>query len=208
MLITSHATWIAWLRKDEEQLGWAVVGAVAPDLSAVAAAAVALARGGPGGELLERTYSRSPWREVHLGAHSVWPLLVLAPLGRSDARLRRVAEGYLSHLVIDGLTHHDDAWPPLWPLWRGRWRAPLSYWQPQHHARAVALVDLIPLALGLRHRPRRRAFLLLGIATAVLRAGRPVRGRARCRSRAPDATASPVRADAVPASRADAAHAP
>jgi hypothetical protein len=208
VLITSHATWIAWLRKDEEQLGWAVVGAVAPDLSAMAAAAIALARGGPRGELLERMYSRSPWREIHLGAHSVWPLLALAPLGRSDARLRRVAEGYLSHLVIDGLTHHDDAWPPLWPLWRGRWRAPVSYWQPQHHARALALVDLIPLGLALRHGPRRLSFLLLGIATAALRAGRPVRRPARCRGRARDAIASSSRADAVHASRADAANAP
>jgi hypothetical protein len=121
------------------------LGAVLPDLPAFAAGAWLAARRVPRGAFVQRLYHRPPLREAHRAGHSVPLALALLATGRA----RGVALGWLSHLAVDGLTHHDDAWPLLWPLSGARWRSPVSYWQPAHHARALQAVEVAAL-LALR----------------------------------------------------------
>ncbi len=162
MLATSHLFWSAHVRPSATR--WWLLGAVAPDLPAIARAAALLGRGSdqPDG-MCAQTYHRSPWREVHLTAHSVFMPLLLAALGRRATC--QLAAGWLGHLVIDALTHHDDAWPPLWPLSRRRWRSPLSYWQRDHHARPLLVAELIAVLLAMRRTPYPALGLLEAAAT-------------------------------------------
>ncbi len=166
LVLAAHAAWMDWLRPEGADRKWALLGAMAPDLPAVAAGGVELARGGSPEALAERIYRRRPWPAVHRVAHSLWPLLTLIATERGDPRRRRFAEGYLSHLAIDYLTHHDDAWPPLWPLSGWRWRAPVSYWQTEHHAPAVRLIEMLPAFGWVDRRPATSAAMLAAVAAA------------------------------------------
>ena len=156
--------------------GWTALGAVGPDLPALGAGGVLLACGVPRHELLERLYHRGPGRTANLAAHSLLvPAALAAATSRGSAR-RAVATGWLGHLAVDYLSHHDDAWPPLWPLSRWRRPSPVSYWQPEHHARAWSRVEAVALGLAVasdRARPQRRALgavaWLVAIGPALLR---------------------------------------
>ncbi len=159
MLATSHLFWSAHARPSATR--WWLLGAVAPDLPAIARAAALRARGSRLDDVCAQTYHRSPWREVQLSAHSVLAPLALAALRRRAAR--QLAAGWLGHLVIDALTHHDDAWPPLWPLSQRRWRSPLSYWQREHHARQLLAAELIAVIFA----ARRTHYPALGLLAAA-----------------------------------------
>lgn len=161
MLATSHLFWSAAARPSATR--WWLLSAVAPDLPAIARAASLLrARGRPLDDVCAATYHRSPWREVQLTAHSVYGPLALVALTRRRAA-RQLAAGWLGHLAIDALTHHDDAWPLLWPLSRRRWRSPLSYWQREHHARLLLVAELIAVTLA----ARRTRYPALGLLAAA-----------------------------------------
>lgn len=95
--------------------------------------------------LPDGVYLSSPWREVHLMTHSLLVPAAIAAL--PTRRARALAAGWMSHVAIDYLTHHDDAWSPLWPLTAKRWLAPVSYWQVEHHARPFAALDASGLVL-------------------------------------------------------------
>lgn len=168
MLATSHLFWSAHARPSATR--WWLLGAVAPDLPAIARAAALHARGTPAEDVCARTYHCSPWREVQLGAHSVFAPLALAAVRRRGAR--ELAAGWLGHLVVDALTHHDDAWPALWPLSPRRWRSPLSYWQREHHARPLLVAELTALLLTTPRTLHPRLGLLAAAATgyALMRA--------------------------------------
>lgn len=162
MLTTSHLFWSAHARRRPPR-GW-LVGSVAPDLPAIARVA-ALALGGRAPrQAFAATYRRSPWREVQLAAHSALAPALLAALGPPAAR--GLAGGWAGHLAVDALTHHDDAWPPLWPLSRRRWRAPVSYWQVERHARGLLGAELAALALAARRTRHRRLAALAAAVTA------------------------------------------
>lgn len=133
------------------------LGAALPDLPAFAAGIALVARRTPRARLAEGIYHRSPSREAQLAAHAL-PVLAVFALTR---RAPGVRAGWLSHLAIDLVTHHDDAWPMLWPLSRRRWRSPVSYWQTAHHARALQLTEVVLLAALTRRTP------LAGPAAAV-----------------------------------------
>jgi len=162
MLTTSHLFWSALVRPSAT--GWWLAGAVAPDVPAIARAAALQLAGCPPEAVLARTYHRSPWREIHFAAHSVWtPLLTLA-LRRQGAR--QLSTAWLAHLAVDGLTHHDDAWPLAWPLSRRVWRSPVSYWQGEHHARWLLTADLVGV-LCARRRVRPSLLALFAAATTA-----------------------------------------
>lgn len=173
MLTTSHAVWTARLTRRSAARRWAVLGGVAPDLPAAVLGGWAFARGHRGAEFLRRTYQRPGVERVHLLAHSALvPALVLLSGGR---RRRAVALGWAGHLACDLVTHHDDAWPHLYPLSRHRLRSPVSYWQRHRHARAWSAGESAALAAALlteRERPLRAA-TLLALAAAAWPLARP-----------------------------------
>ncbi len=181
MLTTSHAFWALRLPAAPGVRAWRTAGAISPDVPAIALVGVFLpgARGRARGDLFDRVYHRSPWREVHLALHSVLPALALRTVARRPGRARAYADGWLSHLAIDFVTHHDDAWPPAWPVSGWRWRSPVSYWQTEHHARTWAAAETAALVLATVtvDAPRDRAAAMLPIALAGLGVTRGVSRR-------------------------------
>jgi len=157
LLTSSHGYWA--LRLSRRRPGWTALGAVGPDLPALTLGALLAARRVPRPELLERLYHRGPGRATNLLAHSLLVPAALATATRRESGRRAVAAGWLGHLAVDYLSHHDDAWPPLWPLSHRRLASPVSYWQPEHHARGWSQVEALALAAAVardRERPGRR----------------------------------------------------
>jgi hypothetical protein len=149
MLISSHVYWTWRATRGRPGARWAVLGAAAPDLPAVGAGAFLLGRGVPRAELLAAVYHRRGRAALHMGAHSLLAPAALAPaLGRRCAPVRRLAAGWLAHVLVDYATHARDAWPPLWPLSRRRFASPVSYWEPERHARAFSVCETAALAVA------------------------------------------------------------
>ncbi len=165
MLTTSHAAWAATLSKHRSHSRWFVAGAVVPDAPALLVATGLLISGTPRPQIVFRTYHRSPWRELHLVAHALWPATLLGLPGR---RSRALVGGWLTHLAVDYATHHDDAWPPLWPLTTWRWASPVSYWQNDHHACALTVCDLVGLAASRRAASSRLTPVAMAVAGLAL----------------------------------------
>lgn len=172
MLTTSHA-YLAWRAARRRPGGaWVALGAAAPDLPAMALLPVGRARGLRGGELLAWTY-RGRLERLHLMVHGL-PVAALV-LALPSRRARALGAGWLSHQVIDYASHHDDAWPPLHPLSRRAWRSPVSYWQPEHGARAWSVAECALLgAAAATDRSRAGRLAALGaLAVAALPLMRP-----------------------------------
>jgi len=168
MLTTSHARWTELASSGRRHPNWSVLGGVLPDAAAWLVAGGYTLRGTPPENVLEHTYHRSPFREIHMAVHAVWipaAVALAAPLG---SRGRALAGGWLGHLAVDYLTHHDDAWAPGWPLSSWRWRAPISHWQHEHHARLYGAADLAGLALSFRRRPTALGVVAVGLALVSL----------------------------------------
>lgn len=170
MQTATHAYWTWRLARDRPRGGWIVLGAVAPDLPALAVGAGLSARGVDRGELLDEIYHRPAWRWLHLAAHALLAPVAVLAAGRRRPGARALAGGWLGHLSIDYLTHHTDAWPPLWPLQRRGWPSPISYWETAHHARLWSTGEAGALALATAV-DRRRTGRVLGVAACALAAG-------------------------------------
>jgi hypothetical protein len=67
-------------------------------------------------------------------------------VARRSPTLEAVAAGWAGHLAIDYATHHSDAWPPLWPLRSRGWASPVSYRDPEHHARGWSAAETLAVA--------------------------------------------------------------
>jgi hypothetical protein len=152
----SHAalTWTAARLADSCEAGvaaWAAAGATLPDLPATAGAAwLGLRR-----RRLDRTgfreevCARRSFSAPDAALHSALPLgaLLLAfwTSGSGDRSLRRslfaFLIGWTGHVLVDALTHAEDARPVLWPVSGRRFRSPVSYWDRSHHARAFKMVE-------------------------------------------------------------------
>lgn len=166
MLTTSHAAWVRLALRTSAGRPWAVAGAVAPDLPATVLTGAFLAINRGIKNLPDGVYERSPWREVHRSTHSLLAPAVIAAF--PTRRGRTFAAGWATHLAIDYLTHHDDAWSPLWPLTETRWAAPVSYWQVDHHARGFAALDASGLLVGAFVRRDAISVAAASVATAML----------------------------------------
>jgi hypothetical protein len=142
----AHAYWTWRLARGRPRGGWAVLGAVAPDVPAIGIAAALLLRGVPREAVLEEVYQRPGRRQLHRAAHSMFAPALMALAARRSRAGRAVAAGWAGHLAVDYASHHTDAWPPLWPLRRRGWPSPLSYWEPDHHARAWSAAETIAVA--------------------------------------------------------------
>jgi hypothetical protein len=146
----------------------AALGAVMPDAPGIALAVAARARGRRGADLLHDVYRRPSTAPLHRAAHAVAGPVLLGLLLRGRAS-RALAAGWLAHLAVDAVTHHDDAWPLGWPLTHRVWRSPVSYWQREHHARAFSAAEVLLLS-ALAVTDRSRAGRLAGLACAALAA--------------------------------------
>lgn len=128
-----------------------------------------LARGRASSDLVAAICHRGVSRHAQIAAHSLaaW---VLAYTGSCCHSPRRsFALGGLSHLAVDALSHHDDAWPLLWPLSVRVWRSPLSYRQLDHGARwwSAAEIPAIGATAATDTAAPRRALAVPAVALAA-----------------------------------------
>lgn len=108
---------------------------------------------------------RSPLAKA-LHSFVSWSIVAFAVVPLCGVQRRRailpILAGWLSHIVIDMLTHRSDGYPIFYPLSAYRFPAPISYWEPAYHGQAFMLVDTTcMLLLSVRHlatRVRRRRF--------------------------------------------------
>ena len=142
----SHAgfTYRAFRRLEAPTATAASLGAVLPDLPAIAGAAW-LAANRLGGLSRKEFETEVCGRRVFAGPdaalHSALPV-ALAALGvssflaRGDGRgaLLSFLLGWAGHVVADALTHGSDARTLLWPVSAYRFESPLSYRERDRHA--------------------------------------------------------------------------
>ena len=179
VLTTTHgyATWLLSRRARRHRPAM-VLGGVLPDLPAWAMAVVTTRRG-RGGSMVARVYTGGRARWMHQAVHSVFaPLLVWAG-SPSGGRGRALARGWAGHLVVDLVTHHSDAWPMLWPVTDRRWASPVSYWENDHHARGLRVVELAAIACTASMAGTRSSRLAALPAFLVAAGGAAVASRAR-----------------------------
>jgi hypothetical protein len=164
-----HAYWTWRVVRGRPRAAWAIAGSVAPDLLGAAIGLALTARGTPRTELLDAIWHDRRWQPLHLAAHSVLTPLAVAAVGRRSPAARALAGGWAGHLALDAATHSSDAWPPVWPV-RGRgWPSPVSYWEPDRHARAWSAGETaVTAAAALRDTGVGR---LVGLAVAAMAAG-------------------------------------
>ena len=165
MTVVSHFFWGWYVFRNRSWVWRFASAAVAPDLPYCALLGYYSLRMHVNG-FTDLSLWDSVWRSpVVCGLHSFVPWAVTAALvslacGR---RLRQwllpVWAGWLSHIVVDMLTHRSDGYPIFYPLSAYRFATPVSYWEPAYHGRAFMLIDTTLIALLLIHQllTRRRA---------------------------------------------------
>lgn len=131
---------------------WSTAGALLPDFPAAAGTVwLGTRRLGPfsreefDAEVCGRTLFGGP----DAALHSTLPVAALLAFYRATGVKRRGPRGTLpaflagwaGHVLVDALTHAEDARPILWPLSRRRFVGPISYWDRARHARAFTLAE-------------------------------------------------------------------
>lgn len=88
------------------------------------------------------------WRSpVVCALHSFvpWAITATAVSSVCGRRLRRTLlplwAGWLSHIVVDMLTHRSDGYPIFYPFSTYRFPTPLSYWEPAYYGRTFMLIE-------------------------------------------------------------------
>ena len=129
----------------------AAVGAVLPDLPAIAGAAW-LAANRLGGFSRKDFETEVCGRGVFAGPdaalHSALPVTLAAlaaPLclrrGPTRTALLSFLLGWAGHVAADILTHGSDARPPLWPVSSRRFESPVSYRERDRHALPFTIAE-------------------------------------------------------------------
>lgn len=86
---------------------------------------------------------------LRLVSHSyvVWSGLMLLGWYLRKKWLIAFGWGWLTHIIIDMLTHVDDAIPYFYPVWNQVIRGVISYWNPKYHGTEFALVNYVAVVI-------------------------------------------------------------
>ena len=151
---------------------WGTAGALLPDVPAVAGAVwLAVRRLGwfSHEEFDAEVCGRKLFRGPDAALHSALPVAaLLMSYSTTEARARDPRGAFLAfllgwtgHVIVDSLTHGEDARPIFWPLSKRRFVSPISYWDRAHHARLFSLAEhatlLVAVAWLLSRAPERGA---------------------------------------------------
>lgn len=82
----------------------------------------------------------------------VWGLaffLIIVWKGKRLSAAMALLYGWLGHVIIDLLTHVDDAVPMFYPVSSYTFRSPVSYWDNDHYADAFSLLNTTLITLSL-----------------------------------------------------------
>ncbi len=97
----------------------------------------------PEAQIWRETYWQPGWQTWNHLFHSI-PLAAIALVLASWWQAPAIALGSASvllHCLGDLPVHHDDAHRHFLPFSHYRFISPISYWDPKHHGRTVALVE-------------------------------------------------------------------
>ena len=149
----SHAilTYAALRRLGTPAATAASLGAVLPDLPAIAGAAWLAANrlgGFSRGEFEKEVCGRSAFAGPDAALHSVLPVAIAAlgislllRRGKTRTVLLPFVLGWACHVAADVLTHGSDARPLLWPVSSYRFESPLSYRERDRYALPFTLIE-------------------------------------------------------------------
>jgi hypothetical protein len=132
--------------RDQPAILAVVSGAVAPDIPLfIFYAWVKGVRRLPEGQIWTQAYNHPFWQRWIDWCHSI-PLAGLAAWGCWCIGWVPATCFFISmilHSVGDLPVHHDDAHKHFLPVSQYRLMSPFSYWDPKHHGRTVALLEII-----------------------------------------------------------------
>jgi len=142
-------------KKGEPKRNWAVFfGSILPDLAIYLWAPYQyFVNGVSGSKMWGELYFAPPMQNLIAYFNSIPIYAALALIGilaraKLWGKLLLVfALAALIHMATDLPVHADDAYRHFWPLSDWRFHSPLSYWDKDHHAGWVGLID-IALAIG------------------------------------------------------------
>ncbi|MCA0971616.1 metal-dependent hydrolase [Halobacillus litoralis] len=161
-----HGYWTFFAARKKNFLGWFIFGSVLPDLIYyVMFIYLAIER-----NALQVLGDPDPLRSLFFLSHDlfdyqvviilrqvghslfVWGVfmaLVLLLKGRALSKWTALAYGWLGHVVIDILTHAEDAVPLFYPISAFTFHSPISYWDDDHYAGLFNLVNRTLILLSL-----------------------------------------------------------
>jgi len=95
-------------------------------------------------------YWQDPWQSLSAISNSIPLMLLICLVGWHQRRktLQFIGLAMLLHVGFDLPFHADDAHIHFWPLTDFRFHSPLSYWDKDHHAAWVSILELSILGLA------------------------------------------------------------
>ena len=133
-------------KKDAPNKNLAVLaGAIAPDVSMFVLFFWAkIIAGIPERELWRDVYWQEPWQTLSAVSNSIPLFGALFALGLALKKpvVWLFALSALLHIALDFPFHSHDAHQHFWPLSTWRFHSPLSYWDPNSHARIVGIFEV------------------------------------------------------------------
>lgn len=164
-----HGFWTYFvLRKRKEVVKYAIFGSIFPDLiyyimffyilifgDVFSAQAIQdLGWGGVIHDLAHALFAHPVVDVLRKAAHSifVWGLVYGAILFYKGWRLNRWTAfmyGWLGHVIIDLLTHVEDAVPVFYPVSDLIIRGPVSYWDRNHYGAEFSLINTILVIIAI-----------------------------------------------------------
>ncbi len=155
--VVSHFFWNWYLFRKRPWVWKLAWGGVLPDLPYIVLLGYYSLQLRVNGLLDLSAWDRA-WRHPLVWAlHSFVPCLLVGGLAYVTVRRLWLTwwplwAGWLSHVVLDMLTHRSDGYPIFYPLSDYRFPTPVSYWEPAYHGHAFMIVnDSLVLALLVRH---------------------------------------------------------
>jgi hypothetical protein len=155
--VISHFFWGWYLFRTRPWVWRFACAAIAPDLPYFALLGYYSLRFGVNGFADLDAWDLA-WRSpIVCALHSFVPWAFTAAMISvvCDRRWRQwllpVWAGWLSHIVIDMLTHRNDGYPIFYPLSAYSFSTPVSYWEPAYHGQAFMLIDTSLIVILLVH---------------------------------------------------------
>ncbi|RWZ55006.1 hypothetical protein EQV77_12855 [Halobacillus fulvus] len=161
-----HGYWTFFAVRKKKYVGWFVFGSILPDivyyvmfiyLSVTRNAFQVVDDPDPMHSLFRLIHDLFEHPVVFVlrqAGHSlfIWGIAIVIILlwkGRRLTPWSALAYGWLGHVVIDLLTHVEDAVPVFYPISSFTIRGPISYWDDDYHAGVFSLVNTTLIILSL-----------------------------------------------------------
>ena len=149
----------------------AFAGALLPDLTLYLMAGWHLYVLGTAPEVVfGELYFSEAWQSVFRIDNSIplWSVLLAVGLWRRWPVAIAFAGAGLLHLGLDLALHHDDGRAHFWPFTNWIFESPVSYWDPAHFGRQVALIEIaVTFALCVLLWRRFEGWRMRGLITAL-----------------------------------------